>query len=283
LRQIYATLSIFMLLILLTGTGVSAINGSQAVASESPTRLSTEVSCPPDCASLQASVKIHGADQIIVKLNVPFDPNLTDQKAIDQQRATIRSAQSQLVRGFHAVGDNYSLVILEYDVTPYIVLQATTTTLDYLIKSPLVLEISEDTPTNPEFDLELSSIKTEVARLDALSQQPDPKIKKCLVPQCADLLATVQKQKSIRLIILLNTGWHVNGNLGPGEVQMQGASIRLAQATLLKLLKSYNIKVVADWLTIPGMSLEVDEGALREMIASPLVANLAAEVVGTLN
>lgn len=239
--------------------------------------------CPPDCEPLHARMRLIGGLHVVIKFKVPFNRELTDQRDIDAQRIAIRTAQSQMIQNLPKGRNVFAYVDLAYDATPYMVLFVDTATLDYLIASAMVLEIWEDTVDNPAFDLELSSIKTEVDRLETLTKATPSPADKCLVIECADLIDKAKNQGSLRVIVGLNTGWQIESNLSPDNVQMQRASVRLAQATLLKMLKPYNVKVLSTWLTISAIALDSDEGALHEMITSPLVASLRADGVMKLN
>lgn len=275
----FAATSLVVALVLLVGMLAASTGRLEVIGMETATMAPTPMStCPPDCDALLAQVKQSGSLQVIVRLNVPFQSDLTDQVAIAAQRKAIQEAQDNLIRDLAAAVGQSPLVDLSYDATPYLVLSVDSASLDYLINSPSVYAIEEDTPNSSMFDLELGKIQAETDRLAAAQTTVAP-LDKCLVAGCADLITEARQQRQIRIIIGVNGKWQVEGSLSPADQQAQRAQLRLAEAMLLKRLEPFNIKLLATWASIPYMSLSADSEALEYMVASPSVINIRKEGV----
>src|SRR5438552_3309122 len=95
-KRSFAAISLVIALILLVGMLMSSTGRLAAVGLETATMAPTaRPTCPPDCDALRARMKQSGALHVIVRLNTPFQSNLTDEAAITAQRKTIQTAQAK--------------------------------------------------------------------------------------------------------------------------------------------------------------------------------------------
>ncbi len=125
----------------------SAVSSGRVEVIITPPPLPTEPD-PPAYADLLAKARREGTVKIIVRLNVGFNPQITDGQTLSAQSVNVQNVRGQLhsrlsgVRAtFHADANNW--------VVPYTAMEVDETGLRLLIASPQVISIEEDIPVQP--------------------------------------------------------------------------------------------------------------------------------------
>lgn len=99
----------------------------------------------------------------------------------------------------------------------------------------------------------------------------------------ADLVAKVEAQGTIRVIVRLNIPFQPVGNLPTAQdIQAQTASIQQVQNTLLATIPGYDATSVVNLQYIPYTAMTVDTAGLQALLQSPQVVNVAEDKQMTL-
>jgi subtilisin family serine protease len=95
----------------------------------------------------------------------------------------------------------------------------------------------------------------------------------------AAAVATARTRGSVRVIVALNVAFTAESFLGVSGVQSQRASIARAQSAVLGQMLRTRLATVRRFSSIPYLALEVDEGDLQTLAASPDVIGMQLDAV----
>ncbi len=120
----------------------------EATLDAAATAEATDGPIDPQFADLLEQAQQNGHVRLIVGVNSGYQPEgeLSGEQQVEAQRAAIAQAQNDLISALSAYDVS---ITAQYEVIPYVALQADEAALRYLINSPDVTSLQEDRPVPP--------------------------------------------------------------------------------------------------------------------------------------